>query len=347
MFAQVPIFPEQASTFAPEVDGIYTYLVGVSTLITLLITGALFYFAFKYRRRSEHDRPRPTAGSLRLEIAWTVFPLIVFLSFFYLGARVYMNMYRPPDDAMEVYVVGRQWMWYTQHLGGQRQNQGLTVPLGRPVKLTMISQDVIHDFAIPAFRIRQDVLPGRYSTMWFKATKAGKFHLFCAEYCGTNHSRMVGWVTVLPPSEFQEWLASPQVDGSAANEGRKLFLKLQCLTCHSNDAQARGPNLENLYKTEVPLQDGGRVTATEEYIRESILKPKAKVVAGFQPIMPSYQGQVTEIELLQVFDFLKTLKTGQTPPRTEHNEPPGVNDFDNQDKQKADKLDKQKSDKQR
>jgi cytochrome c oxidase subunit 2 len=317
MLAQVPLWPEQASTVAPRVDAVTGLLLAVSGFFTLLIFTLIIYFAIKYRRRSPTEVPPKTVASMKLEIGWTVVPLFIVLGIYVAGTRVYFEIVHPPDNAMEVFVVGKQWMWYTQHGSGQRENQGLTVPLGVPVKLTMTSQDVIHDFAIPAFRVRQDVVPGRYSTLWFTATKTGKFHLFCAEYCGTNHSRMVGWITVLEPNKFQDWLNSTKVDGSPATEGRKLFQKLQCVTCHSADARARAPVLENLYGTVVPLEDGRKVRADEDYIRESILDPPAKVVAGFKPIMPSFKGQVTETQLIQLVAFIKSLRQGETPKRNE------------------------------
>jgi cytochrome c oxidase subunit 2 len=320
MLAQVQLWPEQASTFAPRVDALTAFLITLTAVFSVAIFTLVIYFAVKYRRRADNQVGKPTHGALRLEITWTVLPLLIVLFIFAWGADVYFETARPPENALDVYVVGKQWMWYTQHPGGQRQNQGLTVPLGRPVKLTMISQDVIHDFAIPAFRIKQDVLPGRYSTLWFKATKPGKFHLFCAEYCGTNHSRMVGWVTVLEPPQFQQWLESTRVDNSLATEGRKLFQQLQCISCHTRGG--RGPLLENLYRTDVQLEGGGTAYFDEDYIRESILYPGKKIVAGYRDVMPNYRGQLKELELTQLIAFIRALRTGDTPPRTEETPPP-------------------------
>lgn len=233
-------------------------------------------------------------------------------------------MFRPPDDAMEIHVVGKQWMWKVQHLGGQREINQLHVPVGRPIKLTLTSQDVIHGFYVPAFRIHHDVLPNRYVTLWFEATKPGRYHLFCTQYCGTNHARMIGEIIVMEQIEFQAWLAQGP-DGSLASEGRKLFQKLQCVSCHSGDAKSRAPVIEGIYNREVVLQDGRKVRADEAYLRESILNPDAKIVAGFQPIMPTYAGQVNEEEILQLITFLKALGPGQTPRRTEDFEPPSAN----------------------
>jgi cytochrome c oxidase subunit 2 len=229
-------------------------------------------------------------------------------------------MITPPPDTLEVNVIGRQWMWHLQHSGGQREINTLHVPVGRPVKLTMTSADVIHDFAVPAFRVRQDVLPGRYTTLWFEATQTGTFHLFCAEYCGTNHSAMIGTVVVMEPRDFQRWL-SANADGSPADAGRKLFQRLHCVTCHSGESRAKAPLLEGIHGKEIPLEGGGTATADDDYLRESILDPRKKVHDGFRPIMPPYAGQVTEEEMADLLAFLRTLGPGQTPPRVEKSEP--------------------------
>ncbi len=236
-------------------------------------------------------------------------PFCIAMVIFVWGAKLFIYWAVAPADSMEVYVVAKQWMWKTQHLGGQREINELHVPLGQPVKLTMISQDVIHSFFVPAFRLHQDVLPGRYTTLWFQATRPGRYHLFCSQYCGTSHADMKGEIVVMEKDAFQAWLES-QAEGSPALEGRKLFQKLQCVTCHSANAQTRAPVLEDLFGRQVALNDGRVVTADNNYLRESILNPDAKIVAGFQPIMPSFQGQVTEEELLQLISFLRALQAG-------------------------------------
>jgi cytochrome c oxidase subunit 2 len=302
---------------------LYFFLLAVSGFFAVLIAGLVIVFAVKYRRRSDAERPRPIAGSIGLEMVWTSIPFGLAMVMFVWGASVFFAIRRPPDDAEEVFVVAKQWMWKVQHLGGQREINELHVPAGRPVRLRLISEDVIHDFFVPAFRVKVDVLPGRYATLWFEATKPGTYHFFCAQYCGTNHSRMVGHVIVMEPARFQAWLNS-RAEGSPALEGRKLFMKFRCVACHSASARARAPVLEELLGQQVPLRDGGTVTADKSYLRESILTPKAKVVAGFEPIMPTFQGQISEEELLRIIAFIKSLQRGQTPVRTEDAEPPSV-----------------------
>ena len=309
-----PLFPQRASTLAGQVDALYFYLIAVSVLFTVLIAISIIYFAIKYRRRSESELPRGVEGSLTLEIAWSVIPLLIALSFFFWGASIFFAINRPPNDALEVSVVGKQWMWKFQHADGQREINELHVPVGRPVRLTMASEDTIHSFYVPAFRVKRDVLPGRISTMWFEATRTGRFHLFCAEYCGTKHSGMIGWVEVMDPVDFQAWLAGGSGSESLASAGSKLFAQHACNTCHRPDSLARGPNLEGLFGKPVALQDGRTVTADETYIRESIVMPTAKIVAGFQPIMPTFQGLISEEGLLQLVAYVKSLSKAAPSP---------------------------------
>jgi cytochrome c oxidase subunit 2 len=305
-FSFVPI---QASTVAPEVDHLMYFMTAVSIFFTLLIFFAIFYFAVRYRRRSEDELPRVVHGGhagLTLEIAWTVIPFGITMVMFAWGASLFFTLSRPPNDAAEVYVVGKQWMWKLQHMEGQREINELHIPVGRPVKLTMTSEDVIHSFFVPAFRTKQDVVPGRYTTTWFTPTKTGKYHLFCAEYCGTKHSGMIGWVYVMEPQDYQQWLAGGP-SGSMAEAGAKLFQDLACINCHKSDNTGRCPNLVGLYGSTVKLSDGSSVKFDEAYIRESILNPAAKVVQGYQPIMPTFQGLVSEEAVLQLVEFVKSL----------------------------------------
>jgi len=308
MWSGTPLFPERASTMAGRVDALYFFLIGIAVFFSLLIAGLIVFYAVKYRRRAPAEIGADIHGSLLLEIGWSGIPLLITMVIFVWGASVFFAMARPPDEALNIYVVGKQWMWKFQHLDGQREIDELHVPLGRPVKLTMTSEDVIHDFFVPAFRVKADVLPGRYTTVWFEPTVPGRYHLFCAEYCGTKHSGMIGQVVVMEPSEYQTWLSGGAPEGSLASAGAKLFADLACNTCHRPDAQGRGPVLEGLFGKSVLLQNGETVVVDEAYVRESILTPSAKITAGFQPIMPTFQGLVTEEQLLELVEYIKSLQ---------------------------------------
>ena len=303
---RVPFSPEQASTFAGEVDALYLYLVMITLFFSLLVSGLIIFFAVRYRRRSPLEIPRPIAGSLKLETLWTVIPFMIAMTIFAWGASLYFKIYRAPKEAIDVYVVGKQWMWKFQQQAGQREINELHVPVGARVRLTMTTEDVIHSLYVPAFRIKTDVVPGRYTYAWFEATKPGRYYLFCAEYCGTNHSGMGGWVVVQEPAEYQAWLSGGATD-SPASQGQKIFQDLGCATCHRDDAQGRGPMLENVFGKSVQLDNGESVIADEAYVRESIVNPRAKTVAGFQQIMPTYQGQVSEDQLLQLIAYIRSL----------------------------------------
>ncbi len=307
LLSLIPLFPDQGSTVADDVDMLYFFLIIVSVFSSVLIVAVIFYFFIRYRRRSEDEIPRPIEGSLKLEIGWIVIPFGVVMVIFVWGAYVYFTMARVPRDTMDIYVVGKQWMWKIQHPEGNREINELHVPVNTSVKLTMTTEDVIHSFYIPDFRIKQDVVPGRYTTLWFKATKPGKYRLFCAEYCGTNHSGMIGWIYVMEPSEYEAWLSGGAAEGSLASQGQKVFQDLACNTCHRSDSQGRGPVLDGLFGKQVELQGGQTIVADESYLRESILNPRAKVVSGFEPIMPTFQGQVSEEQLLQLIAYIKSL----------------------------------------
>ena len=231
--------------------------------------------------------------------------------FFAWGSLIYFQEARPPKGAMEVYAVGKQWMWKFEHETGQREINQLHVPLGRDVKMIMSSQDVIHSFFVPAFRIKADVLPGRYTMTWFRPTKTGDYYLFCSQYCGTQHSGMIGEVIVMEPVAYQAWLSGGGASGSLASNGQQLFQQLGCSTCHRFDTQGRGPNLTGVFGKPVLLDDGRTVIADENYVRESILNPGAKIVAGFKPIMPSFQGQVSEESLMALVAYVKSLAQPQ------------------------------------
>jgi cytochrome c oxidase subunit 2 len=322
MFAEIIWYPEEASTTARSVDALFWFLLIVCGCVGLLVAVLLIGFCIRYRRRPNAPPPAAMRGHAPLEIAWTVTPLIIFMVIFAWGAVVYFDAYRPPDDAQTVYVVGKQWMWKFQHPEGQREINELHVPVGRPVKLLMTSEDVIHSFFVPEFRVHQDVLPGRYTEVWFTATKPGTYRLFCSQYCGTNHAGMIGKVVALPPDEYQRWLDS-RAEGSLALEGRKTFLKYRCVSCHSADEGARAPVLEGLFGKKVRLRDGRTVVADEAYLRESMLQPSKKVVAGYEDIMPSFQGQLDEEDVIQLIAWIQSLRPGETPRRNEEFPPPG------------------------
>ncbi len=295
---------------AGRVDAVFFAMLGVTVFFTALIYGLLLYFCVKYRRGSKADRSGAVSTSHAIEALWIGIPLVISIVMFVWASRVFFEQYNPPADASEIYVVGKQWMWYLQHPEGKRETNELHVPLGRPVKLIMTSQDVIHSFFVPAFRMKQDVLPGRYTSTWFQPTKTGRFHLYCAEYCGTNHSMMGGSVVVLEPADYERWLSRGSIDGSMASTGAKLFQQYHCNGCHGANPTVRAPRLEGVFGGPVPVQKGKSirmVTADERYIRDSILLPQTQVVAGYDPVMPSYEGQISEPDLLQIIAYIKSL----------------------------------------
>jgi cytochrome c oxidase subunit 2 len=307
VFENLPLFPAQASGIAGDVDALYFFLIAVSAFFSILIALLVVVFAVRYRRRAPDEVGARITGGLQLELLWTIVPLGITMVMFVWGAWVYFKLTRPPRAAMEIYVVGKQWMWKVQHPDGQREINELHVPVGRSIKLLMGTEDVIHSFFIPAFRTKFDVVPGRLTTMWFTPSKPGRYRLFCAEYCGTKHSGMTGWVEVMEPADFQAWLSGGVTEGTLASRGEKLFQDLACHTCHAPGAEARGPVLEGLFGKTVQLQGGRTVVADENYIRESIMNPQAKIVAGYQPLMPTFQGLIDEERLLELIAHIKAL----------------------------------------
>ena len=308
MWSGTPLFPVSASTMAPRVDALYFFLIGLTAFFSLLIAGLIVYYAVRFRRRAPDAIGARMEGGSVLEITWSVVPFIISMVIFVWGASIFFAMSRPPDDTLNIYVVGKQWMWKFQHLNGQREINELHVPVGRAVKLIMTSEDVIHDVFVPGFRVKADVIPGRYTQIWFEPTRTGRYHLFCAEYCGTRHSGMIGEVVVMEPEEFQAWLSGGRAEGSLASEGAKLFADLACNTCHRPEAQGRGPVLDGLFGKTVTLEGGGTAVVDEAYIREAIVNPGARIAQGFQPVMPAYQGLTTEEGLLQLIEYVKSLR---------------------------------------
>ena len=290
---------------ASRVDALYIFLLIVTGMMTLLIFICLVYFAARFRSRPG-VRAEQIEGSTALEVTWSTIPFLIFMVIFAWGAVVYFKERTPPSDSTEVYVVAKQWMWKLEHAEGQREINELHVPVGRDVRMIMTSQDVIHSFFIPAFRIKQDVLPGRYTVAWFRATKPGTYHLFCAEYCGTQHSGMVGSIVVLEPAQYETWMNGGST-GPLSATGEKIFAELGCSTCHRSDTQGRGPNLHGVFGKPVQLEDGRTVTADENYLRECILDPGTKRVKGFQPIMPTFQGLVSEEQVNALVAYIKSI----------------------------------------
>ena len=305
MFDNFPLWPVQASSAAAGVDALYIFFLLVSGGMTALLYTILVVFAARYRQRPG-VKAVPNHGSLVLELAWSIAPMFVFVAMFLFGAIVFFQERTPPRDATEVYVVAKQWMWKLEHMEGQREINELHVPVGQNVKLIMTSQDVIHSFFIPAFRLKQDVLPGRYTTLWFRATKPGTYHLFCAEYCGTQHSGMGGSVIVMEPAQYQAWTNGGST-GPLSATGEKIFSELGCVTCHRSDGQGRGPSLQGVFGSRVTLEDGRTLVADENYLRESILEPGAKIVRGYKPVMPTFQGLVGDEQINALVAYIKSL----------------------------------------
>jgi cytochrome c oxidase subunit 2 len=306
MFDNLPLWPARASAGAGNVDALYIFLVLLATFMSVAIFSMILVFALRYRRQPGRTAEQ-IEGSNALEITWSVVPLGIFMVIFAWGAVIYFQERTPPRDATEIYVVAKQWMWKLEHVEGQREINELHVPVGRDIEMIMTSQDVIHSFYVPAFRIKQDVLPGRYTTAWFRATKPGVYHLFCAEYCGSQHSGMIGQVVVMEPAQYEAWLSGGNTSGSLASNGESIFQQLGCVTCHRSDTQGRGPSLAGIFGKPVQLEDGRTVIADENYIRESILSPSAKIVKGFKPIMPVFQGLVSEEQLTELVAYVKSL----------------------------------------
>ena len=311
----LPFQLDQASTIAKSVDNLYYFLIAVTLFFTALIFSLIFYFMIRYRRRAPDERPKAIEGSLPLEVLWTVIPTVIVALIFVWGSVLYFQNAEPPKGSMEIFVTGKQWMWKVEHPEGQREINELHVPVGRPIKLTMTSEDVIHDFFVPAFRVKKDVLPGRFTSLWFEATKTGTFHLFCAQYCGAFHAGMVGEIIVQEPDEYERWLAGGTPGESMEQAGAKVFQASGCPTCHVADGTGLGPTLLGVYGNPVKLTTGETVTADDAYVRESILLPKAKVVQGYTPIMPSFQGQLTEEQLNDVIAYIRALGKATPPPK--------------------------------
>ena len=302
------LFPREASTIAPYTDALYFFLLAMTLFGVVLVGALLIGFSIRYRKERSPVATH-VEGSTLLEATWTIIPLAIFLVVFVWGALLYFRIYTPPVNSMNVYIVGKQWMWKAEHPGGQHEINALHVPIGRPVQLTMISQDVFHSFSIPDYRVKREVIPGRYSTVWFEATEPGVYHLFCTQYCGTLHAGMIGQITALKPDDYEKWTRESTSGMSLAQNGERLFASLGCISCHSGNAAARGPNLAGVYGSRVQQADGTQVLVNDAYLRDTILNPSQHVVAGYAPIMPTYQGQVSEDGLIDLVEYIKNLQT--------------------------------------
>jgi cytochrome c oxidase subunit 2 len=324
LFADLGLIAEIASKQAAQIDELWWFLCLVSLVMTVIIFVGVPFFAVKYRKKPG-VKATQIEGSNVLEIGWSVVPFIVMLVMFWWGADLFYAAVTPPKDAMEVFVTGKQWMWKVQYPNGYREIDELHVPVGQPVKLTMASEDVIHSFSIPAFRVRHDVVPGYYDTLWFTPSKPGKYHIFCTEFCGNQHAHMIGWVTVMERNEYESWSGGGGTGGSLAEQGEKLFTQNGCSTCHLLDQQGRCPVLRGLYNKPVQLAGGQTVLADDAYLRESILEPNAKIVAGFEPnIMPNFKGQLSEENVIQLIAYIKSLSNSGPASQQGSQQPPIV-----------------------
>jgi len=303
----IPFWQPGVSSYGGDIDLLFIGLLAISLGVALLLFILLLVFAIRYRAGSKADRSHPVRKTWYWEIGWTTLTLLGFLGLFVWGASLYLDVYRDTPDAMPIYVVAKQWMWHVQHQGGQREINELHIPVHRSVQLIMASQDVIHSFFVPAFRVKHDVVPGRYQNLWFRAEKTGEFQLLCAEFCGTDHSRMIGRIVVMEPHDFETWLSHQQAPGTLAREGADLFRQLGCSGCHVGQGTVRAPALDGLFGKPVPLQDGTVVVADDRYIRDSILMPASQVAAGYAPVMPSFAGRVSEDELIRLVAYIKSL----------------------------------------
>jgi cytochrome c oxidase subunit 2 len=311
-FDNLPLLPSQASTSAFSVDLLMLVWTAISFVAGTLIVAVMTFLAIRYRRRTVNEVGGAEVHAPAVEVVSMLIPFVICMGMFVWGTKVFVDLKRAPADAVEYFAFGKQWMWKFQHPNGLREINNFTIPVDTPIKVTMTSEDVIHSFFIPAFRVKQDVVPGRYTTLWFEANQTGKFRQFCAEYCGSEHSLMGGVVTVLEQDEYQAWLNGEQFEGTStpSSTGEQLFTSLACSTCHQGEDSDRGPSLRDLSGSEVRLASGELVTADDAYLRESIVNPRAKVRQGFVPLMPTFEGQISEEQLHDLIAYIKTMEPG-------------------------------------
>jgi cytochrome c oxidase subunit 2 len=318
------LLPYEDSNYAEHVDAIFVSLLVLCSLITLAVFIVIIFFSVKYRRGSQADRShRPSEKmEIGIEFTWIIIPFVIFIGLFIWAGNVYYEMFSPPADGVAIYVIGKQWMWKIEHATGQREINQLHIPVDQNIILTMTSQDVIHDFDVPAFRIKHDVLPGRYSRMWFKATQTGTYHLFCGQYCGDFHSLMIGDIIVMTPADYAAWLQheDPNTSETLASEGSRYYHALGCSGCHESSQVVRAPSLVGLYGVPVPLQSGQVVKADDDYLRDSILQPSKDICAGYQNIMPAYQGSLSEEQVIALIAYIKSQRSASPSDPSKDNE---------------------------
>ena len=302
-----PLHPVRASTIAEGVDDLHFFLTAITLFFTFVIFTVIFYFMVRYRRRSADEQPPETITNMALELTWTLVPTALCVVVFVWSSSLYFQNSRAPNASMEIFVIGKQWMWHLQHPEGVREIDELHVPVGVPVKLTMTSQDVIHDFYVPAFRVKKDVLPGRYTSIWFQATRTGRFHFFCTQYCGTGHAVMIGWVYVMTPDDYAAWLAGGTRGETMTQAGERLFHQYGCVTCHVAEGSGRGPSLVGQFGKPQKLRDGETLLVDEAFLRRAITQPNSMPIPNYAPVMPSFQGQLSEEQILQLIAYVKSL----------------------------------------
>ncbi|WP_152047080.1 cytochrome c oxidase subunit II [Aureimonas psammosilenae] len=302
-----------ASVQGRATDTLFFALLALSAFIFFTVLVLIVTFAVRYRHGSGAPRGEMPAFARReFEIGWTAATFFLFIFLFWWATTSQFATYDAPADAMEVHVTAKQWMFKTQSPSGPREINALHVPVDTPVRLVMTSEDVIHSFWVPAFRFKRDIIPGRLTQDWFQADKVGSYHLFCAELCGTDHSQMIGQVVVMTKPDYADWIARQPQGDDLATEGGKLFVQLGCAGCHGGRAAVRAPNLAGIFNREIPLADGNHVLADERYIRDSILQPRREVAAGFEPVMPSFAGVVSEDELTSLVAYIRSLRVSGT-----------------------------------
>ena len=312
MFSGFSLFPAQASTLAPEIDNLYLGIIAITAFFAVVVVIFVVYFAIKYRDDTGDKVGAPITGSVPLELGWSLIPFFISIGIFVWASVVFFHIVRAPDQTLDIYSTGKRWMWRFQHIDGQREINELHVPVGRPVRVVFTSEDVLHDLFIPAFRVKADAVPGRYSAIWFEPTQVGEYHIFCAEYCGTRHSGMVGTVYVMEPDDYQAWLSGGGglTGGTMLQQGEALFTQLACVTCHLPDGTGRGPSLVGVFGSVVTLDNGSTVTADESYLRESILTSQAKTVKGYEHVMPTFQGLINEDGVAALIEYIKSMQAG-------------------------------------